>query len=550
MIADTFPNGLRVLQVIGALEIAERRRMLLADQPGAGKTAQALVAAELDGLFDRPSRILILCNVTGCQLTWAPEIANRVQTQHDVILADLTSTNGKRTMPSVAKRNDSLAAGMIEASDLNLPLVVLANFELVRWKRGAEPKLSNLWDIEWDMVIIDEAHLVLPTKEDSAVKMSQFWYGLMCLDIPDHAIRLPMTGTPDRGKLENRYGHWKFMHPKSHLSYWSWVQAHFNVSYIERGFNPKNGRPFMVAEIGKLKSPTDWAAYEAQHMIRRTKKEMLKGLPEKQWAGDGGIDVPMTPAQTEAYFDYMDYLEQRELQLIAEGDTNGAQGLHMQFAMRARQMATCTWTYAETVDAGGHTHIHGEPIVAGIESSNKLAWLVDWLSSRGYLAEGWDPSLGKVVIVSYFTQVLNWLQAELTLLGISSGLMTGETNAGDKKLLEQHFQLGELRVMLLSGWLGVSINLDAADDMIFLDVVHDSDKLEQAEDRIHRASRDHQVTYWRLISMDTADVVVMQVADTRYRETRTMYDGMRGVQFARRMLPKNFTAEEQEFENA
>ena len=105
MIAHTFPDGLRVKQVEGALRIKQKRRIVLADQPGAGKTAQALVALEMDGLFDRPSATLILCNVTGCQLTWAGELRNRLASQHDVVICDLTDTHGRKTMPSMAARD-------------------------------------------------------------------------------------------------------------------------------------------------------------------------------------------------------------------------------------------------------------------------------------------------------------------------------------------------------------------------------------------------------------------------------------------------------------
>lgn len=528
MIADTFANGLRIRQIIGALEIQEKRRILLADQPGAGKTAQALVAMELDGFFESTRAALILCNVTGCQLTWAGELSNRVASQHDVVICDLTDTRGKKTMPSVAKRDDLLAEAIITAHDLGLPLIVLANFELVRWRIKQVPKLPTLWDIIFDVVIIDEAHLVLPTMEDADTKVTQFWYGLKRLQIASNALRLPITGTPDRGKLHNRYGHWKFLHPDSHHSFWSWCRDKFVVTAAQWG----------GAEIGKLKRPLDWAAYDNQHMIRRTKAEMLEGLPEKQWAGDGGIDLPMTPVQDEAYGDYQKELEDREAQLLADGKDNEAAGLRLQFALRSRQMATCTWTFTDTWDEFGKRHTTGKPIVAGPDASNKLAWTLDWLSSRGYLPDNWDATLGKVVIVSYFSQVLHWMQAELKAAGIRSEVLDGDTSRDAKLRIEQEFQRGELRVVLLSGFMGVSINLDAADDMIFVDSVHDPDKMEQAEDRIHRASRNHQCTYWRLASLGTIDMAVLQIVDSRYRETRSTYEGHRGVAFARRMLKK------------
>lgn len=524
MIADTFANGLRPLQIAGALTIYEKRRALLADQPGAGKTAQALVAAELAGMFTGRRNVLILCNVTGCQLTWGPELINRVATQHDVVIADLTDTEGKKTMPSVAARNDRLGLAMIEADDEQLPLIVLANYDLIRWQHGKRPKLTNVFDIEFDMVIIDEAHLVLPTKEDAGNKVTQFWYGLMNLSLTHDAIRLPMTGTPDRGKLENRYGIWKFMHPLSHKSFWSWARSNFIL--MPDGWGGM--------EIGKMRQPKVWESYDRQHMIRRTKSEMLQGLPEKQWAGDGAIDLPMTFLQAEAYSAYISELEKQESEFLSKGEEGKAHALKMQFSLRARQMATCTWDFVET---DGSTH--GVPRVAGVESSNKLAWILDWMRSRGYVRTDFDPSLGKVVIVSYFTEVLRWLQKELAAADIASAVMEGDTPGVTKKQIEADFQRGALRVVLLSGYLGVSINLDAADDMIFVDLPYDPDLVEQAEDRIHRASRNHQCTYWRLVSIGSADQVTIETIDHRYRATRATYDGARGVAFARRFMSKH-----------
>jgi SNF2 family DNA or RNA helicase len=106
-IADTLPSGYRPKQIEGALRIYQGNGVILADEPGAGKTLQALFALELRGLFRTQSTILIMCNVTGCQLTWAGELELRIASQYDVVIADLTDTLGRKTMPSVAKREQS-----------------------------------------------------------------------------------------------------------------------------------------------------------------------------------------------------------------------------------------------------------------------------------------------------------------------------------------------------------------------------------------------------------------------------------------------------------
>lgn len=546
-VAETFPSGLRMPQIIGALRMAQGRRMLLADQPGAGKTAQAMVALELDGLFSRRANILILCNVTGCQLTWSPEIHKRIVSQYpDVVFADLTNPgttkNGrpKVTMPSVQSRDDMLAQATMDADDQGAPLIAVGNYELLQVKQGQPAKMRALFETRWDAIIIDESQLVLPTEADDPRKMTLFWRGLflLLLAAPKDQIRLSISGTPDRGELRRRYGHWKFLYPELYRSYDGWVKTHFLVTWNEivTGKDHRTGRvtTAKVMEVGKLRDEQEWLRTDAERMLRRTKAEMLEGLPEKQWAEDGGIDLPMTPVQRTAYLDMLADMEAEVADLTSQDDPEAlakAQGIKLQMTLRQQQMATCTWTY--TVDDDGHRH--GTPQVLGPAGSNKLAWLLDWMRARGYMDDG--PVVEKVVIVDYLTQTLKWLQVELAAAGITAELLTGDTSAPEKTRIQHAFQEGDLDVVLLSGHLGVSINLDAADSMIFLGLTHDPDRMEQAEDRIHRASRNHQVTYYRLASEDSVDQAILETIDRRYKDTRRTYDGGRGIEFARKMLP-------------
>jgi hypothetical protein len=526
-IESTLPNGYRPLQVVGGMQLHQQRRMLLADHPGAGKTLQAMLALELDGLFERPSAILITAPKTACQLTWAPEIALRISSQYAVVLADLTGALGKRgrrggplkTAPSVAERNDYLAAKIAEAAQLELPLIVLVNFDGLRWPPTGPPKMTNLWSIFYDAMIVDESHLVLPTRVDDIAKMSQFWRGLTQVPFTANPILCSMTGTPDRGLLHNRYGHWKFLNRPQFRSYDGWLESNFVRWYDERSGKWQTGPP---------KNEALWVAYERQHMLRRTKAEMLKGLPEKLWAGDdGAIVLPMTALQEAQLEEFGATLAEKAAE--AEAEDKSTDGIRLQAYIRGRQLAVCTWDMYE--------NRKWKPRRAGLEGSNVLGWIAEWLESRGHHPDNADPTLGKVVITSYFTEVLHWLADELEELGFGRvPIMEGDTPLHEKQRIEQEFQRGDLRVILLSGWLGVSINLDAADDMIFTDLVHDPDRVEQAEDRIHRASRNHQVMYWRLVTEGTIAEEVVATVDSRYKATRKVYDGSRGIAYLRTVV--------------
>jgi hypothetical protein len=92
--------------------------------------------------------------------------------------------------------------------------------------------------------------------------------------------------------------------------------------------------------------------------------------------------------------------------------------------------------------------------------------------------------------------------------------------------------------VLLSDGLGVGIDLDVADDLIFVDIPRNPDIQEQVEDRIHRVSRMHNVTIWRLRSRGTIDVTISAKNDEVFKETRAMMDGVRAVDYDRKIMDR------------
>lgn len=236
-------------------------------------------------------------------------------------------------------------------------------------------------------------------------------------------------------------------------------------------------------------------------MIRRTKNEVLTQLPPKRYVD---VELELSDAQMKRY---------REMR---EADVEP-----MVFATRARQIADCEWTS------------EWEPIIGG--KSAKLDWLLEWLDSRGYV----DSSLnGKVVIASQFSKVLHWLAKELAKRDITAKILDGDTPQAERIRIQDEFQNGELRIILLSGQMGVGITLDAADDLIMFDSPYDPDRVEQIEDRVHRASNMHNVTIWNLIGKATIDQAIAHVVSRRYNTTRTLLDGVRGIDFERDVIAK------------
>ena len=495
-----FEEVLFPYQQEAASRIAGQRHLLLADQPGLGKTLEVLGGLEVAGLLSKPSMILILTPIINAQTTWIDSIERFVMPRYyECDVVDLSRGTAKQKQ---AQFDRTFRDGAV---------FVVANHNALDFTKSGL-RVPMLGEIEWDAVIVDESHLVLPIRDHR--KLTNFWKGLLRLKMMS-AIRVAVSGTPDRGKLENRYGTWRFLDPKgTQSSRWAWLEENFWV--VEQ----QVARNRSIRVVQSLKSQHSWLLRDKELMVRRTKAEVLPELPPKRY-----VDVELEMGKGQRGF----YVEQqiRSERIIfdakhEERDTAEA----MIFSLRARQLATCSW---EANAEGIMT-----PIVGG--DSIKLDWLVEWLDERGFIeADEFADNTAKVVIVSQFSKVLHWLRAELDALGVVAEVLDGSCSDKERVAIQNEFQDGELRVVLLSGLMGVGINLDRADDLVMLDLPYDPDRIEQIEDRVHRASNLHNVTIWNLIALDTIDQAVAEAVSKRYKSTRKLLDGSRGVEFARQV---------------
>lgn len=481
-------------QKLAAQRIASDRRLLLADQPGLGKTLEVLGGLELAGLLTGDKNILVLTPIINAHTTWIDSVERFVQPLYpDVSVVDVASGSATKKDARVAGAGASIFVANHNALD------VVKN----------KPRIPALFARKWDAVVVDESHMVLPIRDSRS--LTNFWRGLMKLVYADDAIRVAVSGTPDRGKLENRYGTWLFLDPKNtSFNRWEWLEQNFWL--IEQQVS----RTRKIRVVKGLKNEARWLQFDRHYMLRRTKAEVLPELPPKRYVD---VEVDLTDKQKAAYL--VQQIESSAKLFDARAEERDS-GEAMVFALRARQIADCLWS-------------ESEPVVGG--SSAKLDWLLEWLSERGFMEhDDMADNNAKVVIVSQFSKVLHWLRKELQSVGLECSVLDGGTADNQRVLVQTEFQKGGLRIVLLSGGMGVGINLDAADDLIMFDSPYDPDKIEQIEDRVHRASSNHSVTIWNLIAKDSIDEAIMERVTERFRVTRKLLDGSRGVVFGRNVL--------------
>jgi SNF2 family DNA or RNA helicase len=276
------------------------------------------------------------------------------------------------------------------------------------------------------------------------------------------------------------------------------------------------GRTKDIVVPQQLRSPTEWVARDQLYLVRRTKAEIQAGRPSKQYVN---VTLDMAKPQRKAYMDM--------IKAYFSGESKMTPAI---VALRSRQLAISSgWDFSENKI--------GESF-----SSTKLEWLIEWLEARGYLDPNYskDDELApsKVVVASSFVGSLGWIQRELAKLGVRAEILDGSTTQNERARIQTEFQDHDssLRVVLLSMNMGVGIDLDAADDLVFFDVPYSSDDAEQVEDRIDRLSRQHRVTIWWLLSNDSIDLAIAGENAHRFNLSRELLDGSRGVDFARQIL--------------
>lgn len=521
-------------QVPGARFLAYARQALIADEPGMGKTIQTL-AALVENLTEG-GRVLVLAPKTSVTAVWREEIGKWL----DGFKSGYTVTVLSGLTP--AKTLERLEEYDALPDDGRMHFL-LANAEIVRIKstrtctrvgseagcdgtyewcefadkhKGAiEPRLPQLFKRTWDALVADETHKWLINTRGK--KASQVGRGFVALKTVEDGLRYALTGTPYKGKKHNLWGTLNWLRPKVYTSKWNWIERYFEVQKTDYS-----------REIGDLIPEREEALMRSLDSLclRRTKAEIRKINPD--WMPPEKIyhqvKVPMDPKQAKAYKAIT-----RDAEVQLKGGTLSALGVLAEFT-RLKQFASC---YGYMDDRGN--------FVPSLPSG-KFEWLLEFLEERGIEPKAGSARKGdlsdevhKVVIASQFTKNVNLWASELAARGIQCYALTGEVSERKRTEMVQAFQTrDEVRVFFINTMAGgVSITLDAADDVVIMDETWVPDDQLQVEDRAHRASNvEHQVHIWYVRGEDTIEEMIAEANFTKAESNFVMLDKRRGLEFA------------------
>lgn len=524
----------RPYQPVASQYMAMARRSLCGDQPGVGKTIESLGALLEAGLHH--GRVLILAPKKSTSVVWEPEIERWLDDyEHGFTV---TRVSGM----SPAKMEEAISDYDVMAEDHWGLHFLIANAEVCRIKKdtvcpdnvcdGDEDwcpekdrhvnrstvRQQALFNLRWDAIIADETHKwLINTRGKQA---SQVGYGFTKLPDHDDQIRIALTGTPLKGKKYNLFGTLNWLRPKVFTSKWRWIEQYFPVEKNEWG-----GRMIGESIIPERKESFFRALNGV--MIRRTKSELHRINPA--WMPPDKIYhdlvIPMDDAKQRKGYDSMF----KDAAASLPGGRLTAIGVLPELT-RLKQFAQCSWQME-----GGTIY----PILP----SNKFEWILEFLEERGIEQKTGRQRRGdlsedvhKVVIASQFTKIIDMYALQLRNRGIDCFTITGHTKDADATNIVQRWadMTDPVRVCLINTQAGgVSITLDAADDLIVHDETWVPDEQEQVEDRVHRASRtDHQVDIWYIRSEGTLEAEIAADNMSKAEGNHVVLDANRGMQFA------------------
>lgn len=551
--------------VFGALT----RRYGLFDQPGLGKTMQTFGAIVESGVS---GDILVLAPTVAVALTWPDEIKKWLPGDECVVV------NGS------GPRRRKLLDDVMEFEPTGKRRWVIVNLEMARaeWiKPGKEfryPKTGpgsrksdnpqkrffvkpGWWNYSypqihldqviegvppWAGIVVDESHRALICHTSFLQSQTLVRAGMAQIPLAEDGMKIALSGTPMRGKVENLWGTLNWLYPEKYNSYWDWAKRWFMV------WENEETKESTIQGLNESKTAEFYQDIKP-YILRRTKKEVRSELPDKLYAGtplpdeDGNIDetspvahwLEMAPKQAKAYQEMVDNAE-----VDLESGILTANGTLAQLT-RLKQFASCSGDLTELTKRRRDGTIKLETKLAPQLPSNKFDWLVEFLDDLGInknssmeVEQDGEEEIRKVVIASQFTSLIDLFDEELNKKGIKTLKITGKVKDHERKRAAHRYQeVGGPRVFLLNTMAGgVSLTLDSADDLVLLDETFIPDDQEQVEDRIHRASRMHQVTIHYLRSIGTVEETIALTTGSRERLTKQLLDGERGVPFFRKLL--------------
>ena len=478
---DLFPH-----QRAGVAFLATAKRALLADEPGLGKTAQAIRALKkLQENGEEVFPALIVCPNT-LKKNWAREFKTWWPSVNTQVIKG-TATQRKKQFESGADvfiiNWESLRSHSRLAPYGSIALkrcVAMGGHDESVSENQCEVSPRELNKIDFKAVVADEIHR---SKEPKSKQTRALWSAT-----GDAPIRFALTGTPIANNVVDLWSILHWLSPKDWPSKTKWIDRMIDTMLNAFGGMLVIGvKPHMQDEFYKAINP---------HMRRMLKSVVLPWLPE---IINERRDVEMSTKQKKAYVQMRDTM----IAELESGDALTAPSILTQ-TTRLVQFASA---YA-TIEVNETT---GEMKARLSDPSCKVDALMGDISCGDF----GDDS---VAVCAVSRQLIELLSAAMTKAKIEHGLITGAQDEDERQKAIDDFQSGKIKWILFTAQAGgVGVTLTAARRLIMLQRPWSLVDHKQALDRVHRIGSEihDSVIITDYVTEGTIEERVLQVLEIK-----------------------------------
>jgi hypothetical protein len=465
-LATRTPKGLDLMphqaRVLGAVSKGHRT-FLLADEPGLGKTAEALLAAQVANAYPL---LAVVPNVV--KTNWAREV--------------------ERWTPT---RSVTVIHGDGETID-GFADIVVVNYEVL------DRHVDWIGDHGFRGMVVDEAHYIKNKKSQRSQHV---------LEIADRVrqrvsrpLMMALTGTPLINDIDDFRAIWQFL---------GWID--------ER----KPGDDLMAALEQTGLTPADHAFYPAARsavvdlgIVRRRKADVAADIPARRIAdlpveleGAAGRSIRQAERQLAERLvgRYRAALERRRTDSVADG-------IDHTLVRRVAEREI-----AESADEKSEDNVFAMVRRLG-QAKAELA--ADYAAQLA-------RSAGKVVFFAKHLDVMDAAEEVFAKRDIGYTSIRGDqTGKARQHAMDAFTNDPDVAVIVCSlTAAGVGINLQVASNVVLAELSWTNAEQTQAIDRVHRIGQSEPVTAWRIIAAQTIDAKIAELIDSKAGLAARALDG-------------------------
>lgn len=460
------PPGQELMPHQGRLVAAAadgHRTFLLADEPGLGKTAQALLAAEATDAYPL---LVVVPNVV--KTNWAREAARWLP----------------RRAATVVKGDGETVDGFAD--------IVIVNYEIL------DRHLGWLGGLGFRGMVVDEAHFiknVSSQRSRNVLTLSE-----RVRSRTPRPLLMALTGTPLINDIDDFRAIWRFL---------GWIDESKPIGELLASLEAAGLTP---ADQGFHASARQCVVDRG--IVRRRKVDVAADIPARRIADlhvelDNAAGRSIRAAERELA---RRMVRQYRRALDARGSGEVVEGVDLEIV---RRVARAELKRAATAKTGENVFTMMRRI-----GSAKAELAADYAAQLA-------RSAGKVVFFAKHIDVMDAAEEAFTRRDVRFASIRGDqTSAVRQRNVDAFTNDPEVAVAVCSlTAAGVGLNLQVASNVVLSELSWTDAEQTQAIDRSHRIGQTEPVTAWRIIAAQTLDARISELIDSKAGLAARALDG-------------------------